>query len=116
MDQVGFVFLFILLRVLSWLPYSLVAHMGSALGSALYMLPGRRRHIVKVNLRLCFPGRSEREYDALARNHFRHVICSYLERGIQWFGSERTIRKLVEVESEIDLDDPHAGIFTLLAC
>ena len=97
-----------LLRALSLLPYPWVARIGSALGAALYALPSRRKHVALVNLRLCFPGKTERQYGELARNHFRHVIRSYLERGIQWFGSAKSIRAIVELDSKINLQDEHA--------
>jgi KDO2-lipid IV(A) lauroyltransferase len=86
----------------------LVARVGSAVGATLYALPSRRKHIVLVNLHLCFPEKSERECDELAREHFRHVVRSYLERGVQWFGSAQRIRNLVQIESAIDLDDRNA--------
>jgi KDO2-lipid IV(A) lauroyltransferase len=108
LKRLGFVVSVALLRFLSILPYGLVARLGSVLGAMLYALPSSRKHIVHVNLRLCFPGRSDGEYDDLARNHFRHVIRSYLERGIQWFGSAKSLLNLVEIESKIDLDDPNA--------
>ncbi|CAB3792104.1 lipid A biosynthesis lauroyl acyltransferase [Pararobbsia alpina] len=97
-----------LLRAISTLPYRVVARFGSFLGAALFMFPSRRKHIVLVNLRLCFPGKTQQEYNDLARHHFRHVVRSYLERGIQWFGSEKSIQRLVELESDIDLDDKDA--------
>ncbi|WP_322044490.1 lipid A biosynthesis lauroyl acyltransferase [Paraburkholderia sp. J67] len=108
MGQFGHLLIIALLRTLAILPYAWVARLGSALGAALYALPGRRKHIVLVNLRLCFPDRSERERDELGREHFRHVVRSYLERGVQWFGSAERIRKLVQIESAIDLEDPNA--------
>jgi KDO2-lipid IV(A) lauroyltransferase len=108
LDRLGFAFLVILLRAFSLLPYALVARLGSALGAALYALPSRRRHIVLVNLRLCFPGKSEEEYSRIAKEHFRQVVRSYLERGIQWFGSARSITRLVQIESRIDLEDKDA--------
>ena len=108
LGRLGYVLIVVLLRVFAVLPYTLVARFGSALGAILYALPSSRKHIVLVNLRLCFPGKSEREYDDLARDHFRHVVRSYVERGIQWFGSEKRIRKLVYIESRIDLEDRNA--------
>ena len=108
LEQLGFFAMVALLRLFSMLPYGLVARIGSALGTLLYALPSSRKHIVHVNLRLCFPGKSDAEYDVLARNHFRHVIRSYVERGVQWFGSEKAIRKLVQIESKIDLEDKDA--------
>ncbi|RDU99584.1 lipid A biosynthesis lauroyl acyltransferase [Trinickia dinghuensis] len=97
-----------LLRTLSVLPYKFVARLGMVIGTVLYALPSRRKHIVQVNLRLCFPEKNSRELQKLAIAHFRHVIRSYLERGIQWFGSAQAIRDIVQIESKIDLDDASA--------
>lgn len=108
LQQLGHLLVVALLRTLSLLPYQLIARLGSAIGAALYALPSRRKHIVLVNLRLCFPEKSEPDCDELAREHFRQVVRSYLERGVQWFGSARRIRSLVQVESAIDLEDRDA--------
>jgi KDO2-lipid IV(A) lauroyltransferase len=97
-----------LLRTLSVLPYPFVARLGMVIGTALYALPSRRKHIVLVNLGLCFPDKTDRERRKLARSHFRHVVRSYLERGIQWFGSAESIRNIVQIESKIDLNDDAA--------
>ena len=108
LQQIGHLLVVVLLRTLSILPYQWVARLGSGLGAALYTIPGRRKHIVLVNLRLCFPEKTTRECDELAREHFRHVVRSYLERGIQWFGSAQRIRNIVQVQSAIDLEDRNA--------
>ncbi|WP_118181197.1 lipid A biosynthesis lauroyl acyltransferase [Paraburkholderia phosphatilytica] len=108
MKHLGFVFIVVLLRTLSVLPYKFVARLGMVVGTALYAVPSRRKHIVLVNLRLCFPEKTSREHQKLARDHFRHVVRSYLERGIQWFGSAQSIRDIVQIESKIDLDDDAA--------
>jgi Kdo2-lipid IVA lauroyltransferase/acyltransferase len=97
-----------LLRTLSILPYKFVARLGIVVGAALYAIPSRRKHIVLVNLRLCFPAKTGRELDKLARDHFCHVVRSYLERGIQWFGGAQSIKDIVQIESKIDLDDENA--------
>lgn len=106
MKRLVYWFMVGLLRVLSLLPYRWVARGGSALGALLYRIPSRRKRIVLINLNLCFPEKSTSERDALGRAHFEHVLRSYLERGVQWFGSSRTIEKLVQLESHIDLDGP----------
>ncbi|WP_269500221.1 lipid A biosynthesis lauroyl acyltransferase [Castellaniella sp. S9] len=94
-----------LLRVLSTLPYGLVARVGEALGFLLYLIPGKRRHILDTNLRLCFPEQTEQQRKRLARTSFQHVIRGYLERGVQWYGSAEAITSLVELDSAIDLQD-----------
>lgn len=96
-----------LLRVLAALPYGLVARMGEALGSLLYLIPSRRKRILQTNLRLCFPEKTEAQREALARSTFRHVIRSYLERGIQWYGSAQDLAKLVQLDSAIELQDSY---------
>src|SRR5246127_3000243 len=108
MKSLGYWLLLGLLRLLSVLPYALVARAGNALGAALYTLPSHRKHVVLVNLRLFFPLKTEREREDLALAHFKQVVRSYLERGFQWFGSLRTIERLVEMDRRIDLHDPHA--------
>ncbi|NYT61123.1 lipid A biosynthesis lauroyl acyltransferase [Alcaligenaceae bacterium] len=94
-----------LLRTLSVLPYGLVARTGEALGSLLYLIPGKRKHILHTNLRLCFPEHTPAQREQLARSTFRHVIRSYFERGIQWYGSAQALAKLVELHSAIELHD-----------
>lgn len=108
MKRLSFALIVALLRVFSVLPYPFVARLGIVLGTVLYVLPSRRKHIVLVNLRLCFPNKTRLEHQQLARAHFRHVVRSYLERGIQWFGSAQSIRNIVQLDSKIDLDDPAA--------
>ncbi|MDR3398377.1 MAG: lipid A biosynthesis lauroyl acyltransferase [Pandoraea sp.] len=108
MKRLGFALIVALLRVFSVLPYSFVARLGMVIGTVLYALPSRRKHIVLVNLRLCFPDKTSLEHQQLARTHFRHVVRSYLERGIQWFGSAQSIQNIVQLDSKIDLDDPAA--------
>ncbi len=97
----------VLLRFLSLLPYSWVARFGDALGGALFALPSRRKKIVLVNLRLCFPGKTEEAYQILAKAHLRQVVRSYVERGIQWYGSAKALNAHVELDSKIDLTDPN---------
>jgi KDO2-lipid IV(A) lauroyltransferase len=95
------------LRALALLPYGLVARLGVALGSVLYLVPGKRKHILRTNLKLCFPELSERQRNHLARATLQHVIRSYLERGFQWYGSPEALSRLVQVESAIPLEDQY---------
>ncbi|GAB6049962.1 lysophospholipid acyltransferase family protein [Hydrogenophilus islandicus] len=87
-----------LIWTLSWLPLPLLAQVGKGFGVLLYLLARRRRHIAAVNLALCFPEKSERERQALLRDHFRLLGRSLLERGIAWFASPARIRRLVALD------------------
>ncbi|RTZ47764.1 lipid A biosynthesis lauroyl acyltransferase [Candidimonas sp. SYP-B2681] len=96
-----------LLRILSALPYKLVARFGEALGAGLYSLPGKRKRILQTNLRLCFPEKTDTERQHLGRAAFGQVIRSYLERGTQWYGSAQTLFDLVQLDSAIELKDKY---------
>ncbi len=97
------VWLTLLLKAFAALPYRWSARIGEALGGLLYRLPSRRRDIVHTNLLLCFPDLTEAERRDLARLHFRHVMRSYVERGVQWFGDRDRLNGLMQLDSEIDL-------------
>ncbi len=96
-----------LLRTLAFLPYGLVARLGETLGTLLYQLPSKRKRILQTNLRLCFPEKNAAQRHRLAHSTFRHVIRSYLERGMQWYGSAPQIRRLVQLDSAIELRDTY---------
>jgi Kdo2-lipid IVA lauroyltransferase/acyltransferase len=95
-----------LLKLFALLPYGLVARLGDGLGWLLYQVPSRRKRIVHINLKLCFPEWSDEHRNEVAQKHFRHAIRSYIERSVQWFGSARQLEKLIQLDSAIDLTDP----------
>ncbi|RAS27881.1 lipid A biosynthesis lauroyl acyltransferase [Paraburkholderia bryophila] len=95
-----------LLKFLALLPYGFVARLGDGLGWLLYQIPSKRKRVVHVNLSLCFPEWSAEHREDIAQKHFRHAIRSYMERSVQWFGSAEKLKKLVQVDSEVDLLDP----------
>jgi Kdo2-lipid IVA lauroyltransferase/acyltransferase len=94
------------LKFLAVLPYGVIARFGDGLGWLLYQVPSSRKRIVHINLKLCFPEWSQARRNEVAQKHFRHAIRSYVERSVQWFGSEEKLAKLIEVESAVDLLDP----------
>ena len=106
LGRVGVAAALALLKFLAILPYGLTARFGDGLGWLLYQLPSRRKRIVHINLGLCFPDWSAERVESVAQQHFRHAIRSYVERSVQWFGSAEKLKKLVIVESEVDLSDP----------
>ncbi|MFL9870125.1 lipid A biosynthesis lauroyl acyltransferase [Paraburkholderia megapolitana] len=95
-----------LLKLFALLPYGFVARVGDGLGWLLYQIPSRRRRIVHINLKLCFPEWTDERREEVAQKHFRHAIRSYVERSVQWFGSAKKLEKLIEVVSDVDLLDP----------
>lgn len=82
------------MRLVSWLPLPVIALTGGALGMLLYALHAKRRHIVYVNVRRCFPEFSSRQQARIARRHFRAFGQTLLDIGIAWWASESRIKRL----------------------
>src|SRR5690606_15641764 len=89
------------------LPLPVLDVLGRALGWGLYRVARRRRHIVGVNLRLCFPELGSSGRRTLAKAHFAALGRSLLERGVLWWSSEKRLRRLVRVENEEILQRLH---------
>jgi KDO2-lipid IV(A) lauroyltransferase len=81
-----------------FLPFRAVAAIGEAVGSLLFWLIPERRKVTRINLEKCFPSMPGEERERLARAHFRAFIRSFIDRGILWWGSDRRLEKLVEIE------------------
>jgi KDO2-lipid IV(A) lauroyltransferase len=92
-----------LLWLLHWLPLPVLSRCGNALGSLSFHLGRRRRHIVLVNLRLCFPELSEAQRQQLARAHFRVLGRSMLERSLLWWASTERLSRLITVVGDDQL-------------
>lgn len=84
-----------LLWLVARLPYRHAIGVGEALGRALYPLARRRRRIVEVNLRLCFPELDAAEREALARKNFAYTGRALIEMALSWWTPERRLRDLV---------------------
>ncbi len=92
-----------LLTVLGKLPYSLVARFGEWLGGVLYRIPNPRREVVRANLRLCFPDKTDADIDAMSRETYRKVFRGFAEGGIFWTGNEARMRRLVQIDDQANL-------------
>ena len=88
------------LWLLHFLPLPILAGVGNALGLALFGLARRRRHIVLVNLRLCFPELAVRQRVRLARAHCQVLARSMLERGLLWWASPARLQRLTTVDGD----------------
>ena len=94
-----------LLRFFAFLPYSIIVPIGYGLGWLAAHIPNERAHVVKTNLRLCFPSLTDPEIDALALEHWKLFGRSVIERSRIWLGTGEQIRAMVEIESAIPLGD-----------
>ncbi|MBI1772383.1 MAG: lipid A biosynthesis acyltransferase [Burkholderiales bacterium] len=105
----------VLMWVLHWLPLSVLGRLGEGVGSILFMLIRKRRHITLTNLSLCLPHLSEAERHAIAKRHFQVYARSVLERGILWWASEARLKRLIQIEPAVPMAAMAEGP-TILMC
>ena len=89
-----------LLWLLHFLPLTLLAPLGRGLGALLFRFAKKRRHIVRVNLALCFPELDAAAREALARRHFAVLGRSMLERSLFWWASRERLNRIVKVTGD----------------
>ncbi len=83
------------LRSAALLPLPVIWALGGAIGELFFLLHAERRHITKVNLRLCFPDLDGHALNNIARHHFREFIRASLTVPIAWWGSVSRLNRLV---------------------
>ena len=98
-----------LLRVLCLLPLPLLLGLGEGIGWLIGRSWGKRRHVVRVNLKLCFPQLEgpelEREVDA----HFRALGAGMFEACLGWWAPDWRMRRWGEVVGLEHLDAAMTG-------
>jgi len=84
--------LFLLMWLLTRLPYALQMRAGQLIGRLAYHLARRRRRIAEVNIRLCFPDLDTHRQAALVRAHFLSLGQGMVETALCWWGRESQLR------------------------
>jgi len=74
-----------LLRTLALLPWSIQRGLAHVLGWVIFYLVPIRRRIVLVNLRLCFPEKTEAEIRTIARAHYDSLALGLFETCAGWW-------------------------------
>ena len=85
------------LWLLHGLPLPLLRLAGRALGALLFHCGRARRHVARVNLRLCFPSMDEAERERLLRRHFTCFAQSLLDRSLLWWASRPRLEQLIQL-------------------
>ncbi|MDR2614851.1 MAG: lysophospholipid acyltransferase family protein [Candidatus Accumulibacter sp.] len=87
-----------LVWLLHFLPLPALAAIGNVFGRLLFLFGRQRRKVVRINLELCFPEIGAAEREKLARDHFRVLGRSILERGLLWWGRRERLERIVRLE------------------
>jgi KDO2-lipid IV(A) lauroyltransferase len=86
------------LRALQPLPVALLTMLGRALGSVAARLPLSFVRIARTNMGICLPELSDQQRELLLKEHFKSLGLGLFETAIAWWGSNRRIDKLTELE------------------
>jgi KDO2-lipid IV(A) lauroyltransferase len=81
-----------------FLPFRVLVAIGNTLGRLLYRLAKERRRVGEINLRLCFPDKSEAWREQVLREHFKMFARGFFERSILFWASAERICSLIRVE------------------
>ncbi len=95
--------------LLSWLPTRLLLACGAGLGWLAGKLIRSRRHVVRVNLQLCFPEMSVAERERMVDTHFRDLGMGIFETALAWFAPDWRLRRGGEVLGIEHLDEALAS-------
>lgn len=95
---------FFFLWLFHWLPLSVQAAAGNALGWLGYRLARRRKRVARRNLELCFPEKSRAEIGRLARRNFQATTRASLEHGLLIWAPAARLDKLIRIEGREHLD------------
>jgi KDO2-lipid IV(A) lauroyltransferase len=108
-------FLVGLLWLLHWLPLPILRAIGGVLGRLLYAFGRERRKVALINLRLCFPDKTEAEREDLARRHFIAFSRAVLDRTLGWWASKERLERLIRIRGVEHLNDPDGKPIILLS-
>lgn len=88
----------VVLFVIAWLPMFVTSFLSHVLGVHVAAKNKKRYHIAKVNLKLCYPDKSETEIDTMLRAHFIEQVRAMLYYARLWFYPEFILRRMILLE------------------
>lgn len=86
------------------LPYRWQLVLGRVIGNLMYLAIPRRRHIAATNIRLCFPELTATQQQQLVKDSFRESGISLFEIGLSWWGNNKQLQPLGQIEGLHHLD------------
>ncbi|MBI1194962.1 MAG: LpxL/LpxP family Kdo(2)-lipid IV(A) lauroyl/palmitoleoyl acyltransferase [Gammaproteobacteria bacterium] len=80
------------------LPYAWQCALGRGIGRLVGRLASRRRRVAAINLAMCFPDLDDAARADLVGRHFESIGVSLVDMAICWWGSDRRLRAICQVE------------------
>ena len=103
------------LWLLHWLPLPVLRAFGGLLGRLLYAVGRERRKVALINLRLCFPEKSEAEREQIARDHFIAFSRAVIDRTLGWWASRERLERIIRITGVEHLNDPEGRPVIMLS-
>jgi KDO2-lipid IV(A) lauroyltransferase len=89
------------LWLVHWLPASGQSGLGALVGALAWRFARSRRRVALRNLELCLPELDAAARERLAREHFRWLGRSIVERGLLWYAPRQRLMRLIEVQGDV---------------
>jgi Kdo2-lipid IVA lauroyltransferase/acyltransferase len=107
-----------LLRVATYLPFSLLLAFGRLIGRVVFAVPTSFKRVARRNLTLCLPELSAPERERILREHFQSLGIGLFETGMCWWSPRDRIRRVSQIEGMEHLEHAFAlgrGVILLSA-
>jgi KDO2-lipid IV(A) lauroyltransferase len=92
----------LLMRALAPLPLPVVRGLGWLLGWFLYLVVAPRRHVVRRNLEVCFPGWTDAQRQRLVPKVFIAFAQAWIDRSWLWHAPPDVLRRRLAYEGALD--------------
>src|SRR5690606_23860955 len=89
-----------LIRTIGALPLAWLHALGRLVGSLLYRLPNRARHITHTNLQLCLPDMESDARKQLCRQSLQQTASGMLELAWVWRHPDKTLARIRAVHND----------------
>lgn len=99
----------LLLRMLSWLPFSLNRRVGELLGQLAWLLHGRPRLISEVNIGICFPELDQQQQQALVRTSLIETAKGASELAYLWLHPDAALNMIRRIDGDQPLRETLAS-------
>ena len=107
-----------LLWLLMLVPGLVRQRIGKWLARGILIHHRKRRQIVAANLALCFPNKSAKARDVMARRFFDSAAMALLDYGLLWFGGARRLNRRIVIQGVEHIENPYLSDrrIILLSC
>jgi lipid A biosynthesis lauroyl/palmitoleoyl acyltransferase len=93
------------MRIGVFIPFKIQVFLGRIMGKCLYPLLSRFRKIATINIRRCFPEKTNRQVRDLVKKHFEAIGIGFFETANAYYGADKKIQKMLTIENEQYLTD-----------